>query len=129
MINQQLCEMVLNIPPKETTKSNYVRFDCDYNQLKALELLEELDIDSSQNDSPTIKEFLDWCEDSNTSLEEVLFEGYMITQDREDARITVEAIVLNHHLSSEKVKNSFFESFRLADEFDLGDSTYRAWWD
>lgn len=104
------------------------RLEMDYPTIKALALLEVAELEETQNNSPTIMEFLEFYESNGCSEEEVIFETYIVT-DREDTRVTIEGILLNHSLSSERCKTNFIESFREADEFELGESQYRAWWD
>jgi len=124
MINEKLVEQILDIKLTD----NYTRFNCGYAQLKSLLLLEQALPDETQNESPSISEFLGFCEKHNTGEKEVIFEGYVINNTRDDARVSVEGIVLNQDLSSEEVKKDFILTFRDADEFDMSD-TYRAWWD
>ena len=92
-------------------------------------LLGEADPDETQNEAPSILEFLDWCEQWQLLENEVLFEGYIITKLRDDHRVSVEGIQLNSEAVSDNVKKNFVEAFRLADEFDIAKTTYRAWWD
>lgn len=115
---------ILNLKPSE----NFTRLETDYKTVKALVLLGLADEFETQNDSPSIRDFLDFCERNNTSEEEVTFESYACV-NRPDSRFTVEGIVLNVSLSSERTKKEFIENFSNADEFNVNENYYRSWWD
>lgn len=122
---------VLAVLSMSKPKSNFERIKLSYAQLKSLVLLELVDPSDAQNDSPSIKEFLDFCEDCQTSEEEVIFEGYIVLGDRPDKRVSIEGLELMAELASIKTKKEFFTRFRAADEFDVDSERgiMRAWWD
>lgn len=124
---KRVCE-VIDIPQPKT---NFERLELSYSQVKALVVLDLINRLDNQNYSPTIEEFLDFCEDNNTSDEEIIFECYIVSGDRDDRRLTIEGIRLLIHLASEKAKEKFILNFRMADEFDIcnQDGYMRAWWD
>ncbi len=123
--NEQRALAILDI---QKPASNCERVEFGYSELKALRLLNLINGDDCQNDSPTVDEFLEFCETNGTSEEEVIFEAYIVT-NRPDARVTVEGIRLLVALSGEKTKRDFINQFRCADEFEVQESVYRAWWD
>lgn len=82
----------------------------------------------SQNDSPTAIEFLNVIEGDDDN---VMFEVYAVSPDREDYRITIEGIVIT--IIDRDLLASYVNKYHDADEFYLtsNDSEYtlRAWWD
>lgn len=112
----------------EMPKNNCERIEIDYPKLKALRLLGLVRGYEAQNNSPSVDEFLEFCETNNVTGKEVIFEAYIVT-NREDARVIVEGIRLNPILTSNEVKKNFIKSFHHADEFEAYDENYRAWWD
>jgi hypothetical protein len=121
---------VLAVLGMNKPKSNYERIELSYAQLKSLVLLELIDPNGAQNNSPSINDFLDFCEKYHCYGEdETVLEGYIITGDRPDKRISIEAIRLHTAVSSEKTKQAFINHFHHADEFEANDEQFRAWWD
>lgn len=123
--NQERALAILNI---KKPVDNCERLEFGYPELKSLVLLGLVDLDDTQNDSPTVGQFLEFYEKNRCGEEEIIFEGYIVT-DRADSRVSVEGIKLHTELASQKVQKEFIEVFRLADEFTIGDSMIRAWWD
>lgn len=105
------------------------RFVCGLDKMK--QLLEEgfIDPNESQNDSPTTKEFIEYAED----FDNVMFECYAISPDRDDYRITIEGInLIIPDADYDKIATAI-ALFRYADEFSF-DHNYNeymlhAWWD
>lgn len=88
------------------------------------------DPQEDQNGSPTIREFLDFAE--NVSDESVVtFAGYVITKERPDYRMNIDAVDLSTTNMDDVVK--FANEFHYADEFEIkkiGDQMEAgAWWD
>ena len=85
------------------------------------------DPDERQNDSPSIKEFLEYTEDHDL----ITFSGYAVSGDRHDYRVTIEQI--NAVIDDPDTLTKFVELFRYADELNLeyvdGGYNMRAWWD
>ena len=99
-----------------------------YSELKGLVSLGIANLNERQNESPSILEFLEFCESAMTSEEEVIFEGYIVT-NREDSRVSITTIRLVKSLASARTVKDFFDKFSEADEFDNYEDHYRAWWD
>jgi hypothetical protein len=124
-------EKALKILGMNKPKSTCERFTMTLSQLENLVINGLIERDDCQNDSPSIEAFLEFCFGNDVGAEEVKFEAYIIV-DRDDARVSVEGILLDPSLASESCKQNFLDSFRNADEFsfDLSGSEYfRAWWD
>lgn len=126
MINEKLCLDILGIENREWS-GGCIRFSCNYNHMKELLILRQIDLSDHHNDSPTVREFLEFC-DRNDCHESVTFGGYVITEQRSDARVSFEEIYLDVSDSSPNALLDFVDRFRLADEFELK-GTLRAWWD
>ena len=77
------------------------------------------DMEETQNDSPSVGEFL------KGALDEDIFIGYVIDESREDKRVSIEGIITK----SKKVASLFLESH--PDEFSHNqlEPPYRLWWD
>ena len=95
----------------------------------SLDLLKELmgkgyvDPEESQNNSPTIEEFIDYAE----AWGGYVFDGYVVSPKRDDYRVSVETISKEGPVYTDELK-AFINEFRFADEFYIDGSLY-AWWD
>jgi hypothetical protein len=102
----------------------------DYKQLKSLIDEDFIDMDECQNDSPTTQDFVDAISGYEDN---VLFEVYAISPQRDDYRVTIEGIELTVPMTDLDQFIYFIEQFRYADEFEIhSDNDYfyiRAWWD
>jgi hypothetical protein len=93
-------------------------------QLNELKLMKVLDPKEQQNDSPTIKEFMDFMKDHPG----VTAHGYVISEDREDCRVSLEGIAYEGS-PSKKLILDFTSLCRDADEFTANEGGLYAWWD
>ena len=81
------------------------------------------DPDETQNDSPTIEEFLDFME----RHPEFTAHGYAVTDKRDDYRISIEGVETNETPADRETIFDFMGWFRFADELQL-DPPY-CWYD
>ena len=102
-------------------QKGYTSFEVEARVLKgfAKTYPELFDLEGTQNNSPTVGEFLEGA------LDEDIFIGYVIDESREDMRISIEGIITK----SKEVASKFLESH--PDEFDHKklNPPYRLWWD
>ncbi len=102
------------------------------------ELIEKgyLDPEDQQNFSPTAKEMIAFVEALDHS-EDWLFEGYAVSPDREDCRVTLDGLYCDNPMDISYDDMVDFVNFaRLADEFrfdysvqDPSVNAFGAWWD
>lgn len=85
-----------------------------------------IDENERQNYGPTVREFLDFVSWSQINWS---FEGYAVSPERHDYRMTVDAIFMEGECLSIEEICAFAEAFRSADEFTLAPFEARAWWD
>lgn len=90
-------------------------------QLKALLHENLIDPNTQQNNSPTVKEFLEFLKE-NPSFYAI---GYMVSPDRPDYRISIEGVEAKS--CTKKELSNFRKMFRLADEYE--ENPPRAWYD
>lgn len=95
----------------------------DYKTLKLLVDKGYADPEDNTNGSTTLGEYLDFLK-RNPSF---TAHGYIISNDREDRRITVEGLEAENATQLE-VEN-FIELDRMADEFEANTRYCRSWWD
>jgi hypothetical protein len=88
-------------------------------ELNVLNDLGLLDLEQSQNDSPTIGEFMEFME----AHDNVEAHGYVIT-NREDARLSIEGLRLPDETDKQTIIE-FLLFCKNADEL----SEYYSWWD
>lgn len=93
-------------------------------QLKALEKEGLLDLEDSQNCSPTIKEFMEFMEE----YPQVKAHGYIVSPKRDDCRISLEGLICNENITDELLFQ-FANGFHSADEFEISKEFLRVWWD
>jgi len=112
------------------TKAGVIDADEDHVRFEGLtvEVLEKLiklkfaDPEETQNDSPSIAEFLAYMKEHEATAE-----GYIICAARGDYRVSVEGVSQKAtDLQSRKV---FFNTFSRADELDVFDDIMRCWYD
>jgi len=85
------------------------------------------DLDSTQNDSPTVREMLSLANKYPT----ITYSGYIIKKPRPDWRVSLDSFEFTE-LTAEQTLELMTE-YRHADELSydkVGDTyTFRAWWD
>ena len=122
-------EMIFGKYEPEKYSGGCRRFTCDRTLLKKLVENGYADPREQQNESPTIKEFIEYTED----FEDAEFECYAISPKRIDCRITVEGIDIKVHEDEYDKVSYLVETFRWADEFSFEhirhDYYLHAWWD
>ena len=95
------------------------------------ELLENdfIDPKECQNDSPSVQEFFDFTE----GFDDVEFECYEISPDRDDYRVTIEGIDISIPDNDHDGLSNVVDYLRYADEFDMTHTGSKyfihAWWD
>ena len=93
-----------------------------------VKLLKELvdngfaDPEECQNYSPSVAEFIEFME----GWDGYRVNGYVVTDKRDDYRVSVEAIEKNGVIETKEELVDFVETFRFADDFDANGY---AWWD
>ena len=102
-------------------QKGYTSFEVEAKILKGLAKAhpELFDLEQTQNDSPSVGEFLEGALDGD------IFIGYVIDESREDKRVSIEGIITK----SRDVADKFFESH--PDEFTHNKfkGPFRLWWD
>lgn len=76
------------------------------------------DLKQTQNDSPALEYFLKHAEDED------LLMVYVVSDAREDKRVSVEGIIVH----SEKTRE-LFGKYRPDENDKVGKNKYRLWWD
>lgn len=84
-----------------------------------------LDDNQRQNDGPSIREFVEFLA-KNPTIDANL-SGYIIGTSRHDCRLSIDCIFGEFEFKDEMSK--IIDSFRMADEFEIKGSNFRAWWD
>lgn len=80
--------------------------------------------DDAQNDMPCIKELMEYA----SNHKNVTFNGYAVTADRNDYRISVDVIRQDFENPKTEILD-FTEHFRHADEFQINAESGYAWYD
>jgi hypothetical protein len=83
-----------------------------------------LDLDQTQNDSPTVAEFIEFLEKHPGAFAH----GYTIGSDRDDARVSLEGLACHANKVTPTMLKDFITLCRHADEFSIEDGL-RSWWD
>ena len=89
-----------------------------------------LDPEETQNDSPTVREFIDFAKehlDANFT-----FHGYVVGPERNDCRVSFEGIESNNDEISKETLLDFVKMFLVeypADDTDVGDDRLYCWYD
>ena len=92
--------------------------------LEKLLELEFADPKETQNNSPTIKQFLTFMQ----KYPKFKAIGYVVSPDRDDCRVTIEGLKANENLTAEEIA-AFAIKFHNADEFDVTLTSARCWYD
>lgn len=88
-----------------------------------------LDPEETQNDSPTVQEFIDFAK--NHLDADFTFHGYAVGPEREDCRVSFEGIESNNEISKETLLDfvKMFLDEYPADDTDVGDERLWCWYD
>lgn len=95
-----------------------------------LEILEKLvalkfaEPEETQNDSPSIAEFIEYMKEHPYARAH----GYTVGLDRSDYRVSVEGLMQEEHTDRDE-EIEFLKFNRSADELDTDPSGFRSWWD
>ncbi len=82
----------------------------------------------AQNFSPTITELLEFAQRQANKGFEFVFEGYVISPQRRDYRVSIDGLVYRGTYSTELIFD-FQEFVGEPDEINLEPNYLRAWWD
>lgn len=96
----------------------------DVGVVRKLVQMGEMSLEDTQNDSPTVGEFIEWM-DNHPGF---TVAGYIVAGARDDRRVSIESIHYSGEVSTELLIE-FVEAFRMADSFEAGKHTLYAWWD
>jgi len=108
-----------------STRADYVHFDClGLSTCDALIAAGLMDPEQTQNESPTVSEFVDFMRKHPGALAH----GYTIGGGRDDARVSIEGLTVGRQHVNSGLLTDFVNSFRHADEFSI-DPGLRCWWD
>ena len=83
------------------------------------------DPEETQNDAPSIQEFLDFMRKYPVAFAH----GYVVSNDREDVRVSVEGLEIDREDVTHELFREFVALCRFADEFDDSDAGLYSWWD
>ena len=83
-----------------------------------------LDPEGTQNDSPTVREFMEFME----TYPQVVANGYAIGAGRTDARISIEGLRSSGPMTLD-LAIAVGDSFHKADEFQISGEGFRVCWD
>ncbi len=97
-------------------------------QLRRLVVLRFADPDGVKNSSPSTQEFLNFVQSQANLGFQFVFEGYAIHPQREDYRVTIDAIAYAGE-ATDDVSQAFQEFSMDADELEISPNYLRAWWD
>lgn len=76
-------EIIKKLPPPDYYLRNYLKYTLSsYDVLKIRHLIPEENLSDRQNDSPTLKDFLEFAE----NCKDAEFTVYIITDDRKDEK-------------------------------------------
>lgn len=83
------------------------------------------DPEETQNDAPSIQEFLDFMK----KYPQARAHGYVVSNERDDVRVSVEGLEVDRDDVTFELFREFVALCRFADEFDDCDNGLYAWWD
>ena len=105
---------------------DHIRFEeLPVDVLKELVKLKLADPEETQNESPTIAEFIEYMEKYSSAKAH----GYIISFARDDYRVSVEGITQQATRCDLETRKEFFKFFRYADELDPFSEIMRCWYD
>lgn len=84
-----------------------------------------IDPDDTQNNSPTNREMIDFCDDGSGRW---FLHGYAVSPDRGDCRVSFEGVMANDPLTKDDIID-FLRMFRYADELDVDEGSAWSWYD
>jgi len=105
--------------------------NCDFSVAQLFELL-DLDmtsLDFKFNQSPTVETFLEAGKLAEAAGATVSFIGFLESNYRPDARVTVTGIEITDVPDSASLIMDFAQTFHKADEFTTSAEILRAWFD
>ena len=97
-------------------------------QLKTLVEEEFIDLDESQNYSPTVEEFLSFME----TYPKIRAHGYIVSPEREDYRISIEGLQGTYdknYLNDVDMLIDFVDLCMGADDLQITNGKLYSWWD
>lgn len=86
------------------------------------------DITQKHNEVPSISEFFTFAETQAAKGYIFTFEGYAISPERDDYRISIDGIIFNGDYSNQLLAD-FGEFVGVPDELSIEPNYLRAWWD
>lgn len=105
------------------------KYRCSPGMIKKLLEMNFVNPKETQNESPSVEEFLDYLED----VPEVTFNGYVVSPERSDYRVSIEGFDVEIPDTEVDRMCELVKMFRDADEFNLihDANTFflHAWWD
>ena len=104
---------------------------CDFT-LPQLANLIEIGLVSQEhrfNNSPTVRSFLEFGKRAEEYGAKVVYEGFLESKARENARLVVEGVRVTNFIDMVCVVLDFSQSFHNADEFTASAELLRAWYD
>lgn len=117
---------ILGIKNEQYTGSCMSVYGITLDSLNQLIEEEFIDLNESQNYSPTTEEIRDFM--AAHSNYDIKAYGYMITPNRSDYRVTLEGIEYAGEVTMD-LAIDFVNMFRGADEFDLTENGFSCWYD
>jgi hypothetical protein len=96
----------------------------DFKQLERLVDNDFIDLEGTQNCSPSAGEFMEFLE----KYPKATAHGYAVSHKRDDYRVSLEGVGFRGRVSK-KLLMDFVYLCRHADEFHAGDGELYAWWD
>lgn len=107
----------------ETKKDTFgVRFTLE--QLLALQKAKLLDMEQTQNDSPSVETFVNFM----VAHPGVKGHGYVIGVDRDDCRVSLEGLEFTGKVTIPLIRD-FVKLCHGADELTVDEYSIRSWWD
>lgn len=98
----------------------------DIAKLKTLEQEGFLDLEETQNNSPSIAKFMAFM----AKHPKVTCHGYVISRDRSDYRVSIEGLSCKDADATPELRRAFAVFCRRADELDAEETgDLRSWWD
>jgi hypothetical protein len=102
--------------------------------LELLELLlleDHIDHEEKHNNAPTIRDLIIFAKQMNEKGYYFFFNGYAVSPDREDYRVSIDTINIKYYFdNSNHLNNKIIEKFfKDADEKDLDNGVMRFWYD
>jgi hypothetical protein len=118
----------------ENSLGGIYRFDkenaLDPETLEKLVVEGYADPNEQQNASPEIQELLNFGKEIEAIFDvQVKYEGYVVSPNRRDARVSIDTILVEGKDIPDEVKDAFRTEFRRADSYSESDEELFAWWD